>query len=126
MLLRRNYVEIYGNRALIAASTILILSILDGYFTIFLVKRGIQEANPIMEFYLQLKPPIFLIVKYVISYLSIILLIIHKDFYVLKTSISVKKIMLAIIGVYSVLIVWEMILIILSFYLLYKKSIKFL
>ncbi len=34
----------------------------------------------------------------------------RKNFYLFKTSISVKQVMIAILGIYAALIVWEVIL----------------
>jgi hypothetical protein len=107
---RGYYVDLYSKRALLVISTILIMSIIDGYLTLSLVKRGAVEANPIMRFYLQLNTPLFLSVKYAVSYASVFLLLIHKNFYILKTSISVKQIMVGILGIYAGLIVWEVVL----------------
>jgi hypothetical protein len=107
---RGYYVDLYSKRSVFIISTILIMSIIDGYLTLSLVEQGAMEANPIMRFYLQLNTPLFLSVKYAVSYMSVFLLLIHKNFYILKTSISVKQLILGILGIYAGLIVWEMVL----------------
>jgi hypothetical protein len=107
---RGYYVDLYSKRSVFIISTILIMSIIDGYLTLSLVEQGAMEANPIMRFYLQLNTPLFLCVKYVVSYMSVFLLLIHKNFYVFKTSISVKQVILGILGIYAGLIVWEVVL----------------
>lgn len=107
---RGYYVDLYGRRALIVITIIFFLSVLDGFLTLSLVKQGAVEKNPIMKFYLNLHPTAFLFVKYAISYISVFLLLIHKNFYLFKTSISVKQVMIAILGIYAALIVWEVIL----------------
>ena len=86
------------------------MSIIDGYLTLSLVEQGAMEANPIMRFYLQLNTPLFLCVKYAVSYMSVFLLLIHKNFYIFKTSLSVKQVILGILGIYAGLIVWEVVL----------------
>jgi hypothetical protein len=104
------YVDLYGRRALIIIATIFILSVIDGYLTLSLVKQGAVEANPIMRFYLNLHPMAFLFVKYTISYISVFLLLIHKNFYILNSSLSVKHALIAILSIYAALILWELIL----------------
>jgi hypothetical protein len=104
------YVDIYSKRSVFIISTILIMSIVDGYLTLSLVAQGAMEANPIMRFYLQLNTPLFLCVKYVVSYMSVFLLLIHKNFYIFKTVISVKQLIICILGIYVGLIVWEVVL----------------
>jgi hypothetical protein len=107
---RGYYVDLYSKRSVFIISTILIMSIIDGYLTLSLVEQGAMEANPIMRFYLQLNTPLFLSVKYAVSYMSVFLLLIHKNFYIFKTSLSVKQIILGILGIYAGLIVWEVVL----------------
>jgi len=107
---RGYYVDLYSKRSVFIISTILIMSIIDGYLTLSLVEQGAMEANPIMRFYLQLNTPLFLSVKYAVSYMSVFLLLIHKNFYIFKTSLSVKQVILGILGIYAGLIVWEVVL----------------
>ena len=107
---RGYYVDLYSKRSVFIISTILIMSIIDGYLTLSLVEQGAMEANPIMRFYLQLNTPLFLCVKYAVSYMSVFLLLIHKNFYIFKTSLSVKQVILGILGIYAGLIVWEVVL----------------
>jgi hypothetical protein len=40
----------------------------------------------------------------------VFLLLIHKNFYIFKTSLSVKQVILGILGIYAGLIVWEVVL----------------
>ncbi len=106
---RGYYVDLYSKRSLLLIAAIFLLSVLDGYLTISLISKGATEANPIMRFYLQLNTPLFLIVKYGVSYLSVFVLLIHKNFYILRTSISVKQVMIGILGVYAVLVFWQVV-----------------
>ena len=107
---RGYYVDLYSTRSVFIISTILVMSIIDGYLTLSLVEQGAMEANPIMRFYLQVNTPLFLCVKYAVSYMSVFLLLIHKNFYIFKTSLSVKQVILGILGIYAGLIVWEVVL----------------
>jgi len=107
---RGYYVDLYSKRSVFIISTILVMSIIDGYLTLSLVEQGAMEANPIMRFYLQVNTPLFLCVKYAVSYMSVFLLLIHKNFYIFKTSLSVKQVILGILGIYAGLIVWEVVL----------------
>jgi hypothetical protein len=106
---RGYYVDLYSKRSLMLIVGIFLLSVLDGYLTLGLVNKGATEANPIMRFYLQVNTPLFLIVKYGVSYLSVFLLLIHKNFYILRTSVSVKQVMLGILGIYAVLVLWQVV-----------------
>jgi len=100
-------VDRYSPRALLAITTILVLCVLDGYLSLRLVERGAQEINPVMSFFLTLGAPVFLGVKYAVTGACLMVLLVHKNFYLFRTVISVKHVVLAILGVYMALIAYE-------------------
>jgi hypothetical protein len=65
----------YGCKTFAAVLVILVLTVLDTYFTIDLVSRGAQELNPIMAYYLNRSPHLFFVVKYSLTGTSLLMLL---------------------------------------------------
>lgn len=76
------YVDQYHDPMLFfVVLAIIIMSILDAFFTILLLKNGnIIEVNPLMAALIEKSSLYFFNVKYLLTALSLILLVIHKNF----------------------------------------------
>jgi len=103
---RNYYVDRYSPRALLVILLILIMCVFDGFITLHLVKKGAQELNPLMNFFLRLGGTYFLSVKYLVTLICMFVLLIHKNFYVFN--ISIKHIILWIFVLYGLLITYEL------------------
>ena len=66
----------YKPALLFSVMTVLCLSLMDGALTLLLVERGAVELNPVMRYYLSLGPGIFLMVKYGLTALALLVLIV--------------------------------------------------
>ncbi|MFZ7126587.1 MAG: DUF5658 family protein [Desulfobacterales bacterium] len=73
------YLDQYRNSALVGITFILVLSMVDAMLTLILLDHGAIELNPIMAFYIELGPKTFLLTKYTLTALSVILLLFFKD-----------------------------------------------
>ena len=102
------YVDRYSLRSVTIILLILVLSVTDAIFTLKLISRGAQEVNPIMDFFLQLGPVIFLGVKYFLTVGSLLCFLILKNHYFLLGRISVKTLIGIIFVLYVVLIAYEL------------------
>lgn len=80
-----SYVDQYHDPMLFfVVVAIIIMSILDAYFTILLLENGnIIEVNPLMAALIEKGSLYFFNVKYLLTALSLILLVIHKNFFFL-------------------------------------------
>ena len=101
------YVDRYSLRSVSIILFILILSVSDAVFTLKLISRGAEEVNPIMDFFLQLGPVIFLGVKYFLTVGSLLCFLILKNHYFLMGRISVKTLIGSILILYLALIGYE-------------------
>jgi hypothetical protein len=107
-----HYVDLYSMRSILAVFAVLSLSILDAIFTLILVSKGkAREANPLMDFFLQMGPIPFMAAKYVITSICLIWFLIHKNFYVFGRRGSVKYIFISFLFLYISLIIYEIILV---------------
>ncbi len=69
----------YPRSLMIAVITIMSLSLLDAFLTLILISKGATELNPVMNYYLRYGPEVFLLVKYGLTVLSVLLVVIAKE-----------------------------------------------
>ena len=84
---KNSYVDQYHDPMLFfVVLAIIIMSTLDAFFTILLLENGnIVEVNPLMAALIEKSSLYFVNVKYLLTALSLILLVIHKNFFFLST-----------------------------------------
>ena len=66
----------YHPNLFICVLIVLGLSLMDAFLTLALLKKGAVELNPVMRYYISLGPGIFVMVKYGLTALSLILMVI--------------------------------------------------
>ena len=81
------YVDLYGHYLLLSLLLIILLSILDAYFTIFHIEKGAREINPLMDFLMGYGNTYFFVIKYTLTALGLILLCIYKSLPISRTVI---------------------------------------
>lgn len=105
---RKNYyVDRYEFRYLVLILAILILCLLDVYFTLKILLQGGVEMNPIMAFLLQKKPLLSLVLKYLITAGSLVFLLVHKNFKIFGR-VKGHFLIYAVFGLYLLLMIYEM------------------
>lgn len=104
------YVDRYGWRSVGAFMASLGLCLVDAFMTLHLLSRGAQELNPVMDFFLRIGPIQFLLAKYLVTGLSLMWLLIHKDYPLLKGRIKCKNLLLVVPLLYALLVVYELFL----------------
>ena len=65
----------YGKGRIVVVFSIVILSLLDSFFTIHLVQNGAEELNPILSFYLEHGHMAFFAVKYFLTTATIFIIL---------------------------------------------------
>lgn len=105
------YVDRYRQSLFGVIVLILFLSVIDAILTLLLINRGAVEINPIMAFYLEVGPYTFLFVKYALTSVSLIVLLICRNFFLRSMRIYagsfIYVILIAFLGVVS----WQIYLI---------------
>lgn len=102
-----HYVDRYGMKSIAIFAATLVLCVLDARITLVLLSAGASEANPFLVFILKLGPTWFLVIKYAITGICLMALLIHKNFYVFKYKINVKTIIFTVLIGYVVLVLYE-------------------
>ena len=100
------YVDRYEARLLAPAVLILLCSILDAFLTLELIRGGAIELNYLMANLMQKDLALFIQSKIALTSLSIIFLVVHKNFRVIR-GVTVAHVLYVISAVYIALIGYE-------------------
>ena len=105
-------IDTYGPKTLAAILIIITLSILDALFTLFLISHGATEVNPIMAYFLDMGPSVFIAAKYVLTAVCLILILAIRNFYLFNTKARVKILYIFFMIPFVLVVKWELYLII--------------
>ena len=101
----------YNQRMFAAITAILMLSIFDALLTLILIERGSSELNPVMAYFLEYGPLPFIISKYLLTSIGIVILLIFKNVLINKINMYTHSLFICVIFTFSTVIVWELFLI---------------
>ena len=90
---------------------IILLSLTDALLTLYLIRHGAAEVNPVMEHFLRYGPLPFLAAKYLLTTASIVLLLIYKNVHIFGTRIRAKYLFIIIFLIFASVVLWELYLI---------------
>ena len=99
---RNQYVDCPSRRAIALTIGIVLLSILDAYFTLLHVQDGGSEINPFMELALVLGVPVFVAAKTGLTNAGVIFLAIHENFRLGRAALQVTAVAYAALFAYHV------------------------
>jgi hypothetical protein len=102
----------YDSKLFAPIMAILLLSILDALLTLILIANGSSELNPVMAYFLQHGLLAFIVAKYFLTSVGVVILLIFKNVSLTKTKIYAHSLFSVVIIVFSVVIAWEIFLII--------------
>lgn len=103
------FVDRYSIRAVIALFAIAMLSLVDAFLTLRLISLGAaREVNPVMDYFIRQGPTVFLAVKYSLTGLCLIGLLVLKNVRYLRGRIHGKTIIVLILLLYVALVVYEL------------------
>ena len=91
--------------------TILVLSIIDAFLTIFLLYHGAVELNPIMSYFLNINALTFITVKYALTAFSVITIVIFHYAFIRYIRIPARYLLDCFAGIFALVICWELFLI---------------
>lgn len=77
---RVGYVDRYSRRDVALILTVFVLNVGDAFLTMLWLSRGGKEANPVMDFFLDIGPWAFLLHKCAVVGLWLVVLLVHKNF----------------------------------------------
>ena len=77
---RVGYVDRYSRREVALILAVFLMNVADAFLTLLWLERGGQEANPFMDFFLDIGPGAFLVQKCGIVGIWLVILLVHKNF----------------------------------------------
>lgn len=105
----------YPPKLFAAITAILMLSIFDALLTLILIDNGSTELNPVMAFFLQHGLLPFIVVKYFLTSIGVVILLIFKNVFLTKAKIYTHSLFSAVIIAFAAVVAWELFLIIAVF-----------
>jgi membrane glycosyltransferase len=103
---RNYYVDRYEPRYFVLVSLILILCVLDAYFTLKILDLGGREMNFFMFALLYKKPILAMAFKYLVTVFGVTIILVHKNFVVFGR-LKVDGLIYAIFFFYLLLVLYE-------------------
>ncbi len=74
------YVDSHEPSLLIMALGVMLLCIADAYYTVVLLQFGAKEVNPFMAWLLNMDHQLFFVVKFAVTGLCVVALVLHQKF----------------------------------------------
>jgi len=100
------YVDRYETKYFALICAVLLLGVLDAYFTIRILHMGGSEINALMRPLLDRKPALAIVAKYLSLAGSIIIILVHKN-YIIFGRLKVRHLLLAVLVLYGLLVLYE-------------------
>ncbi len=99
--------DYYQPTLLVAILIVLCLSLLDAALTLILLDKGAVELNPVMQYYITLGPAVFVLVKYSLTALAlVIMLVLHA---IISARYSIGWLLLPFCGLaFGSVVIWEL------------------
>jgi hypothetical protein len=91
------YVDRYSRRDVALILSIFIMNVGDAFFTMIWLSRGGQEANPVMDFFLEIGPGAFLVQKCIVVGIWLVALLVHKNFRFARIGLYISLVAYAIL-----------------------------
>lgn len=101
----------YNPKLFAAITAILMLSVLDALFTLILIDSGSSELNPVMAYFLGHGLLPFIVVKYFLTSLGVVILLIFKNIILTRAKICTRSLFSAVIIAFCTVLAWELFLI---------------
>jgi Domain of unknown function (DUF5658) len=96
------YVDRLSPRAVVIVLIVFSLSMLDAVFTLSHLGRGGREANPVMNWAIEMGPVFFIVIKCLLTMAGMVLLVLHRYFR------GVRGLLLSILGIYTGLMAYHL------------------
>jgi hypothetical protein len=106
--LKLHWIDRHSPKTFAAVLLIMMLSVIDAIFTLDLVHRGAVELNPVMAYYLDYSPLMFFWVKYILTWSAVLIILLTKNIYLLKTGFQVKSLFIIIPAPFLLVVHWEL------------------
>lgn len=108
---RTFYFDRYSSNLFAAIVAILLLSVLDALLTLYLLDNGSIELNPVMFFFIKYGPFVFMMAKYFLTCVGVIILLLFRNVLGKRSITHTQHLFSYIIGAFTTVVAWELYLI---------------
>lgn len=108
---RTFYFDRYSSNIFAAIVAILLLSVLDALLTLYLIDHGSTELNPVMAYFLEHGPFVFMGAKYFLTCMGVIILLLFRNVLRKRSITHTRHLFTYIIATFTTIIGWELYLI---------------
>lgn len=110
---RRKFVLLdhYGASIGVAFTAVLVLSVVDAFLTLFLLSHGAVEMNPVMAFFLDINEHAFLWVKYGLTVVAVVIVLVLNYAFMRKLRLHVRQLLNYFVLIFAMIVVWEIYLV---------------
>jgi hypothetical protein len=91
---------------------ILLLSVADALMTLFLLSHGAVELNPLMAYFLEIGASAFMLVKYGLTVMSVMIVLLLNYVFVRHLNLHVRSLLNYFAGIFALVLVWELFLVV--------------
>jgi hypothetical protein len=97
----------YKSPLFIGMMIVLSLSIFDGILTLILLSQGAKELNPVMRYYLNHGPQVFILVKYGLTVLPMLMILFANEALASRYRIDAGMLFYAFAAFFGGVVIWE-------------------
>jgi hypothetical protein len=102
----------YSPKLFAAMMGIIVLSILDAALTLFLVAHGASEINPVMNYFLQKGPVVFMTAKYLFTSIAVVIFVLlAQSVLPWSSSFTPQRLYRCALLAFGGVVVWEIVLV---------------
>jgi hypothetical protein len=101
----------YSQSVFGAILLILLFSVFDALLTLYLIGHDATELNPIMAYYINVGPYAFFFVKYLLTSVAVIILLLCQNAFLRTMQIYAHSLFYVIVAAFMSVVVWELFLI---------------
>ncbi len=94
---RVGYVDRYSRREVALILAVFLMNVADAFLTLLWLERGGEEANPVMDFFLDIGPGAFLVQKCLVVGVWLVILLVHKNFRFARLGLYASLVVYAIL-----------------------------
>ncbi len=107
--------DYYSPRIFYAVILILLLSVVDALLTLWLLDNGAVEMNPVMAYFLNKGTNTFMAVKYLLTTLSVVIVVVLNYVFIQHIRSSVRNLLKYFAGSFAAVVLWELVLVVYVF-----------
>lgn len=104
--------DYYSPKLFYAIVLVLMLSVADALLTLLLVGEGARELNPVMAYFLAFGPNIFMISKYLLTSVSVVIVVLLNYIAIKRVGFSMGGLLRCFAGCFAAVVIWETVLLV--------------